>query len=348
MCLSGAAHGVDREHAIFQGPFPVALEFQDEPTPSSYSKYYAGRGLGGSMPTWRVHDKDYVNTSGYTPGVVADGGGWEDSPDAEVISGGMNTKGPNAVALGRQGPLFHWGFYAEPQDMTPSGRAAFLNAVVYTAGFDRTPLLVRKEARARGNMLDRAYRLSILRESWQESLQRVDDFNARVAAARAKREAGEPMPPQEQQYADFEPWTKTAWEDYRDEALAPFAESGLLETLGSARPEAFLEYYEENLGYLVPVEGDAWMWTVDVDALAYGIANHDLALLDAALADLDAADAEQAARGRRVLERYTGLSLPTPAAWSGWLGEARPRLYFSDVGGYRWFVAPLGESAHGG
>ncbi|MGD0768239.1 MAG: hypothetical protein ABSB42_08600 [Tepidisphaeraceae bacterium] len=45
---------------------------------------------------------------------------------------------------------------------------------------------------------------------------------------------------------------------------------------------------------------------------------------------------------QQALQRYTGLSLNTPQRWQQWLTANRPRLFFSDVGGYKFFVIPEG------
>ena len=49
---------------------------------------------------WVVQTGEPGETVDY--GVVSDGHGFEDSPDCERISGGRNSKGPHAVAIGRQ------------------------------------------------------------------------------------------------------------------------------------------------------------------------------------------------------------------------------------------------------
>lgn len=82
-------------------------------------------------------------------GVVSDGFGLEDSPDSERIAGGINTKGPDAVAIGRQANMLQWGFYAGPDKMTESARKVFLNAIVYMRRFDGRSPLVRKSGRSR-------------------------------------------------------------------------------------------------------------------------------------------------------------------------------------------------------
>ena len=183
MCLAHAAHGVVGEHEIFQGPFPVQMQWEEEPVSPHYRNFYSGKDLPeGNLKTWRVQLTGYTTDDTAKPGVVAGGWGYEDSPDAEFIAGGLNSKGPNSVALGRHGPFFHWGFYAEPRDMTESGRMAFLNAVVYTEKFDHQPLLVRKESRSRGYALETAWRLRDLEKGWQERTDSIAKMNADVVA----------------------------------------------------------------------------------------------------------------------------------------------------------------------
>ena len=77
-------------------------------------------------------------------GMVSRPGGFEDSPEAEIISGGVSAKTWDAVAIGRHGNFLHWGFAALSDDMTDEARDVFANAVVYIAGFaGQTPVARR-------------------------------------------------------------------------------------------------------------------------------------------------------------------------------------------------------------
>src|SRR5688500_12824681 len=127
MCLDEEAHGVDASHAIFQTPFAVAPTFTDIPTPEHYRQYPEGEALGPTLRGWKVCAE---RTPDY-PGVVADGYGFADSPDCEYIAGGVNSKGPRAAALARQGNFFQWGFSASPKAMTGEARRVFLNTLAY-------------------------------------------------------------------------------------------------------------------------------------------------------------------------------------------------------------------------
>ena len=54
------------------------------------------------------------------------------------------------------------------------------------------------------------------------------------------------------------------------------------------------------------------------------------------------AQPQHAAVAQQALQRYTGLTLNTPQQWRQWLTANRPRLFFSDVGGYKFFILPQG------
>ena len=67
----------------------------------------------------------------------------EDSPEVEVMSGGINGKTPQHAALWRQGNLLHFGFQETPSEFNATGRALLENAVVYIARFgDDRPIAV--------------------------------------------------------------------------------------------------------------------------------------------------------------------------------------------------------------
>lgn len=134
---------MDASHPIFQGPFPVVPTLQPMPTPEHYKKLNPE--LGDSMPAWRVH-RDQI---GKYVGVVADGFGFTDSPDAEWIASGRNSKNARAAALARQGNFFHWGFAASPPEMTDEAQRVFLNTLVYMRKFAGQKPLVVGEQRSR-------------------------------------------------------------------------------------------------------------------------------------------------------------------------------------------------------
>jgi hypothetical protein len=133
-------------HEIFHKPFPVEIRWEERPTPENYRHWPGGDKLGKTMKVWKVQTKSFPAID---PGLVSDPYGFADSPDAEVISSGLNSKGPESVALSRHGNFFLWGFAAAPSDMTPEARKCFLNAVCYIRKFDGQRPFVLKTASGR-------------------------------------------------------------------------------------------------------------------------------------------------------------------------------------------------------
>src|SRR5262245_61964001 len=126
------------DHPIFTTPLAVDVVLdKDHP----FDDAHDGQG------TWLVHTGEFGK--GCDVGMVADGHGFEDSPDCERISGGVNSKGARAVAIGRQANMLMWGFYGAPDRMTEPAKRAFLNAIVYMRQFDGQVPLVEKKGEGR-------------------------------------------------------------------------------------------------------------------------------------------------------------------------------------------------------
>ncbi|TAH37395.1 MAG: hypothetical protein EYC70_10525 [Planctomycetota bacterium] len=128
------------QHPIFHSPLEAQVELTEVETPSNYASWPEGAALPAKLPAWRVQNGEVGKEVDY--GLVSSPYGFEDTPDAEWISSGVNSKGPTAMALGRQANWFLWGFAGDPTQMTESGRRVFLNTIVYMKQFDgQTPLL---------------------------------------------------------------------------------------------------------------------------------------------------------------------------------------------------------------
>ena len=155
-------------HEIFQKPIPVEIRWEERPTPENYRHWPGGDKLGKTMKVWKLQDKSFPEID---PGLVSDPYGFADSPDAEVISSGLNSKGPESVALGRHGNFFLWGFAAAPADMTPEGRKCFLNAVCYIHKFDgRRPSVLKTASGREWALVYAGYLKSITDEDFLKQL----------------------------------------------------------------------------------------------------------------------------------------------------------------------------------
>ena len=197
------------DHPVFQGPLKVDLPLEEDE--EAAAKGYTGK-------TWLVHTgkvPDEVDV-----GVVSDGHGFEDSPDCERISGGVNSKGPRALAIGRQGNMLQWGFYGAPDRMTESARRVFLNALVYMTRFDGHAPLVEKTSRGRSWL--RQHADAILELSGSEKDQaRILKYHSEkfppevAAAAKDDPEAAHRWYEANQEYIAGERWDLKVDEDVR-------------------------------------------------------------------------------------------------------------------------------------
>jgi hypothetical protein len=274
------AHGVVPTHEVFHNPHKVEIRYEDMSTPENYRHWPGGEKLGKTMQVWKVQTKKFPESD---PGLVSDPYGFADSPDAEVISSGQNSKGPDSVALGRHGNFFLWGFSAQPSDMTPEMRLCFVNAVHYIKKFDGQKPLVRKTASGREWALVYAgYLKQISDENFINGL-------------------------------------------FPEDLRKKFGKDS----------EKYLAYYKENLEYLHRSNNH---YVVDGDVRGLGLSNRKVELLDRCVALLE--KGEQPELALRVLKRYTAETFTEARAWRAWLDKNRDRLFFTDVGGYKFLVGP--------
>jgi len=329
MCLAKEAHGLVPQHQIFRSPLPVEIRYETIPMPDPY-KHAGAKDTEGTLDVWNVNTRDYRDKDvRMKAGVVSSGAGFMDSPDTEIISGGVNTKSQDAVAIGRQGPFLLWGFAAAPQTMTPSGRNAFVNAVTYIAKFDRRPVLVRKTARSREDAFRWVDLLVNIEKYYQEECEYVRSANARrkelIEAGKTRK-----LTDEEKVSVQAPERPMPTFEEYRkSETLDSFPDE-LVESLGYA-PEKYLAYYRENLPYL---NYKKYKFVVDEEAKAVGIPNNDPRLIEHCILSLEKGD--DVDRSRHLLERYTGEQFATPVEWRSWFDASRTDLFFSDVGGFQF------------
>ena len=89
---------------------------------------------------------------------------------------------------------------------------------------------------------------------------------------------------------------------------------------------------------------------IDEDATVFGVPPNTPEFFGKAIAALATGD-EAAARARRLLERYApqdpaaedSTAKKSVAAWRSWWQANKLYLFFSDGGGYRWYIDPLAK-----
>jgi hypothetical protein len=339
-CLEHAAHDVAMEHPILAGPLPVVLDAVEIDVPPSYRAWPGGESLGATLPAWRVQTLELVD--GAQPGAVADPLGFLDSPDAEIVASGLNSKGPRSIAIARHGSLVLWGFQAPPSQLTESARAAFVNTVAWASLHDRAPRLVRRVAPSRDELRLAVLRAHGLADEHAREVAHVERLLARRAellAARREREldAGERA---ELLWTPHDPPT---FEAFARERLLRWFGADLVARVGTD-PAAYAAFVDEHIEQVVPAP-DGQGFALDEHALALGLSNRSRDDLFEAAAILtearEAGDEARAAQALAFLQRATLQDFATEEQWLAWLEPREERLFHSDVGGHRFFEVPL-------
>jgi len=281
--MGDAAQGEPRQHEVFSKPFKVRPEFEFWKTPRSYRGYAGGKGLPDKIKVWRVQ-----NTGKSFGGVVSHCFGYEDSPDAEILTAGFNTgKESGAVGVGRHGNFLQWGFSAPPSKMTEPGKCFFLNCICYIHRFDGKAPLVHIHGNDRWRSIDLA-----------------------LVSNRVKNPK------------------------FRTDLFAPEL---LDKSKGSA--QALAKLYQDSLELIY----EDRQFFIDAELPAMGLqSNRKLETLQRLIELLD--DPQHGTAARKVLKRYTKETFQTPQEWRAWFDKNRDHIYFTDIGGYKFLVAPKGYS----
>ncbi|MCM1077100.1 MAG: hypothetical protein NC411_07045 [Bacteroides sp.] len=339
LCLNNYALGWKKDHAIFKGPFKVNIVSEMRPTPETAKDYCPlyGYTLPDETEMWKVHEAA-TQDNGIRIGMVSRPGGYLDSPDTEVISGGECAKSIDAVAIGRHGNFLHWGFAAKPSDMTEPARAALANAIVYIKDFKGQRPIARKlkeTIATRKDALSAKYFVS--RDCWKAVEKTNEDFyvyrDSLYKAIQAKKAAGEELNSIEKYYEGSGAPRKPKHQTYSE--FVKQRQPKLYEVFGEDAEE-YARYYDKNTPYFRPDES-GYELMIDQEARALGIANNDIRLLDKAVEMLEAGG-DDAAVGKTLLERYTLCRFATPAEWKAWLNANRDRMFFTESGGWLWLV----------
>jgi len=336
LCLSGYAHSTNFDHPIFKGPYKVKpkMEMRKTPAEAKTYTYLCDEPLPETMPMWSVQTKDYENTPGYRIGLVSREDGFFDSPDVEFISGGVSSKSIGAVAIGRHGNFFSWGFAASPTDMTEAGRMAFVNAVVYMKQFNGQTPIARKfndaiATRNHARFMKYVFSNDFYNE-YVETVKKTQTFlnNMRDSLTEVKKNGGVLTESQEaimqmprQQIPS------------RAQILSQYGGS-LYKTFGDDK-EAVNEYLDKNIDYLYP-DANPFNVNIDTDAKLLGIANNNKQLLNKAIGMLERGEDTDVAN--RILTRYTLCRFTSPQEWRAWYDKYQDKLFFTESGGWLFLV----------
>jgi len=227
------------------------------------------------------------------------------APELEVFCGGVNSKTPKAGGLWRQGNLMHFGFEQSPTEMNQNGRWLLLNSIAYIARFtDDRPIANTPSPFAPART----------RFSRRTSVKRAIERGELGLGSLKYYLSSET-------YAKLNEMTQTQREQW-------YAQAG-----------PFLRADEK--GKIV----------VDDEAHSFGISPATLEFFDQAIRAI-AQGSEEAEVAQRLLERYApsgpergdANADARRVAWQSWWTEHKQFLFFSDTGGYRWYVDGLAKS----
>lgn len=337
LCLTKWAHSIKTEHPIFQGPFKVDITLKNRPTPSPVLKAWDGGDMPAEIPMWTVNTEDYTDDKGYRIGMVSRGWGFEDFPDAEVISSGQCDKQKTAVALGRHGNFFLWGFAGSPDYMTDEAKKVFANAIVYThKNADKKIIAPKYNDRIATKVyLDELLHYTT-KASHDSHVKVYEGFNAESQkakeAALKKQAAGEELGEREKMILNFEPQPIVTREQYLEKnfyRLSWGKEVGL-DTL------AIRKYIIDNRSYFYSEPTGFYEIKVDEDIKSLSTANTDSKVLDAAISLLE--KNENDAKAKRILWRYTIEDFSTAKEWRNWYEKYKDNMFFTEAGGFVWMI----------
>ena len=248
-----ARHGRIPRHLPARS-FTIDLKLEDMATPAHYLSLAGGKPLPKMMKVWRVQTKKYPDVDW---GLVAPGARLRNFTDAEVISSGLNQKGSDMVAIGRQGNFLLWGFAASPGDMTLEAPSA-----------SSTP------SATSGNSTDRTDRT----EGRSHALPRNDHDERPLPEGHPRRgslQANTPRGRAKQRRTRQETANLDLFvfkQEYPDEVR---------DRLG-LDPGRYIEWVKQNYDWLMPCgENPEFVQVgVDEDVKSLGLSNHKIELLD--------------------------------------------------------------------
>jgi len=220
-----------------------------------------------------------------------------DSPEVEIISGGLSERSSDGAALWRQGHLLHFAFDIAPSEMNDTGRALLLNSIAYISQFTEDRPIARTRA------------------GWGEK----DD------APKSKRWI-------EDLFASRIP---------EDKDLDFYLSPGTKAVVKKMDRLSYPKWYKENAPFLT-CDKDGRL-IVDADAREFGMPFDKADFFPKTIAKLGIAAA--AAKARELLKRYAPEGPATGSAedWTAWWESNRSYLFYSEGGGYRWYIDPLAK-----
>ena len=344
-CLDQWALGMRTNHPIFKGPYKVKMTLVDRPTPDGAKEFapLVNEVLPETTKMWRVNTKGYATDPGFLIGMVSRPWGVEDSPEAEWISSGNCQKSIDAMALGRHGSFFHWGFAGAPMDMTEEAKPLLANAIVYISKFAGQHLIARKLYEGISTRIEAKENANrVTKKVWESYKASLESFNNQMGhyadSIKAVHKAGGKLGEQEKMYLQWQPQPIPTLEQWIQRSAGP------LYTKFGTDEAAYARYYEENTPYFYG-SFESYGLSLDEDAKSLGIPNNDKRLLEKAIELWESG--KDVEKGKRLLNRYTLLRYDNPQQYKAWLNKYGDKLFFTESGGWLWLVNSQEKNVEG-
>ncbi|MBK8606246.1 MAG: hypothetical protein IPN82_05285 [Chitinophagaceae bacterium] len=305
-------------------------------TPDGIFHYTTGDKIPKEIPMWKVQNVGYLENNNTRIGLVSRGNRFNESPDVEDISSGVCTKDVGAVALGRHGNFFLWGFGASPVDMTDEAKKVFVNAVAYMKQFDGKIPIARKYNDRMATTDDvREIVANATKEKYEEYIKLIEEFNDYNAKEKKRideKTSGQALTSSEEQSLIYlgHPEKINAYEQFLKGIMGKFsAQFG-------TDAEAFQKYITDNFGYIYCDPNGFYEYSIDEDVQSIGISNHSVKMLEKCVEMLKQNDRPDLAL--RILKKYTTEGFETAKEWSDWLSKNKNKLFFTETDGYRFMI----------
>jgi hypothetical protein len=137
-----------------------------------------------------------------------------------------------------------------------------------------------------------------------------------------------------------------AWLDFKDDGIEFFVgtfEPDALADVTDRSAEGLRAWFDANRSFIAPGEGGRLM--IDGNLRALGVGYDNPIFFDRALEALSNDATSRAAS--EALGRYVPDGPGADAGrseWRNWIDQHRPYLFFSEYGGYRWYIDPLAKT----
>jgi hypothetical protein len=102
-------------------------------------------------------------------------------------------------------------------------------------------------------------------------------------------------------------------------------------------PNGFVQYYKDNIEFIYMDLDRQFRIDNELKSLVLK-SNRKTETLEKLISLLE--DEKNTDTARVLLTRYTNESFQSPEQWQSWFQDNKNRIFFSDVGGFKFFVVP--------